>query len=232
MTTHIRHCIFALLLLGAAIPCRAALEHAQLAQIHRSVEQLVRQQTAGLPGQVSVTLGSIDSRLSLSACAAPEAFVPPGARLWGNASIGVRCSGSKPWTIYVPISVKILTGVVVAAHSLMQGRVIEAADLTMQEADLGQLPRAVITEPQSAVGRIATLSIAAGQPLRQDLLRAPPVIQQGQSVTLRALGAGFQVSTDGRAVTTAAEGQVAQVRTRSGRTISGIARAGGIVDIQ
>ncbi len=232
MNMPIRNCILAFLLLGATGLCRASIEQAQLAQIHRSVQQLVRQQTAGLPGKVSFTLGAIDTRLNLPACPVPEAFIPAGVRLWGSASAGVRCNGGNPWTIYVPVSIKILTGVVVAAHALVQGRVIEASDLTMQEADLGQLPLAVITEPGQALGRIATLSIAPGQPLRQDLLRVPPVIQQGQSVTLRAQGAGFQVSTEGRAVTNAAEGQVAQVRTSSGRTINGIARLGGIVDIQ
>lgn len=229
---NMRTSIFAFLLLGATALCHASIDQAQLAQIHRSVEQLVRHQTAGLPGKVSFTLGAIDTRLNLPTCSAPEAFIPAGARLWGNASVGVRCSESNLWTIYVPVSIKILTGVVVAAHALAQGRSIELSDIVVQEADLGQLPGAVITEPRQAIGRIVTLSIAPGQPLRQDLLRAPPVIQQGQSVTLRAQGVGFRVSAEGKAVTNAAEGQVAQVRTPSGQTVNGIARIGAIVDIQ
>jgi flagella basal body P-ring formation protein FlgA len=229
---NIRNCILGFLLLGGAAPCHASIEQAQLAQIHRSVEQLLRHQTAGLPGKVSFTLGAIDARLNLPACPAPEAFIPTGMRLWGNASVGVRCGGSNPWTIYVPVSIKIVAGVVVAAHVLAQGRSIELTDMAMQEADLGTLPGAVITEPQQALGRIVTLGIAPGQPLRQDLLRSPPVIQQGQSVTLRAQGAGFKVSAEGKAVTNAAEGQVAQVRTPSGRTVNGIARLGAIVEIQ
>jgi flagella basal body P-ring formation protein FlgA len=229
---NMRNATLALLLLGNAMLCHASIESAQLAQIHQSVEQLVRNQTAGLPGKVSFTLGEIDPRLSLPACATPEAFIPAGVRLWGNASVGVRCSGSNPWTIYIPVSVRILTGVAVAAHALAQGRSIALADIVMQESDLGQLPGAVITDPAQAVGRIVTLSVAPGQPLRQDLLRSPPVIQQGQSVTLRAQGLGFKVSAEGKAVTNAAEGQVAQVRTPSGHTVNGIARAGAIVDIQ
>ncbi len=229
---NIHNSILAFLLLGGAGLCQASIEQTQLAQIHKSVEQLLRRQTAGLPGKVSFTLGAIDTRLNLPACPAPEAFLPAGARVWGNASVGVRCGGNNPWTIYVPVAIKILTGVVVAAHALVQGRIIEASDMVMQEADLGQLPAAVIIEPRQALGRIVTLGIAPGQPLRQDLLRSPPVIQQGQSVTLRAQGPGFKVSAEGKAVTNAAEGQVAQVRTPSGHTVSGIARVGAIVDIQ
>ncbi len=231
-SVNIRNGILAFLLLGAPSLCLASIGQIQLAQIHKSVDALVQRQTAGLPGTVSFTLGDIDTRLYLPACAAPEAFVPAGARLWGRTSVGVRCSGSTPWTIYVPVSVKVLTKVVVAAHALAQGRSIMAGDLMLQEADLGQLPGAVVTDPAQALGRIVTIGVAPGQPLRQDLLRSPPAIQQGQSVTLRVQGAGFRVSAAGKAVTSAAEGQVAQVRTPSGRTINGIARLGAIVDIQ
>ena len=232
MNLRFRNSLLALLLLGVTAPSQASVEPAQLAQIHNLVDQLVRQQTAGLPGRVSFTLGDVDPRLNLPACAAPEAFLPTGTRLWGNANVGVRCGGNNPWTIYVQVSVRIMSDVVVAAHVLTQGRLIEAGDLMLQEADLTQLSVAVVTETQRAVGRIATLSVAPGQPLRQDLLRSPPVIQQGQSVTLRVQGPGFKVSAAGKAVTNAAEGQVAQVRTDSGRTINGIARRGAIVEIQ
>jgi flagella basal body P-ring formation protein FlgA len=227
----IRHSLLAFLLLGASL-CQASIEPAQLTQIQRSVEQLVQRQTAGLPGKVSFTLGAIDARLNLPACPALEAFMPAGARLWGRTNIGVRCSASNPWTIYVPVSVRVLSDVVVAARALTQGHTIVEGDLMLQEADLGQLPGAVVTDPARALGRIVTISVAPGQPLRQDYLRSPLAIQQGQSVTLRVQGTGFRVSAAGKAVSNAAEGQVAQVRTPSGRTINGIARLGAIVDIQ
>lgn len=227
-----KHLLVLPLMIGIMAVCHASVESAQLTQIQKSVEQFVLVQTAGLPGKVGFTLGAIDTHLNLPVCRTPEAFLPSGARLWGNTSVGVRCSGTNPWTIYVPVSIKVMVSAVVAAHPLTQGKMIEISDLTVQEADLGLLPGAVITETGQALGRIATISIAAGQPLRGDLLRSPPVIQQGQSVTLRAQGAGFKVSAAGKAITNATEGQVAQVRTPSGATVNGIARAGAIVDVE
>ena len=228
-----RNCVLALqLLCGSTTLCHATVEQAQLGQISGAIEQLLHQQTVGLPGRVSFTIGAIDRNLNLPVCAAPEAFIPAGARVWGNTSVGVRCIGNSPWTIYVPVSVRVMTGVVVASHSLTQGRALEAADLTLQEVDLGLLPAAVITDTGQAIGRVVTVGLAAGQPLRQDLLRAPLVIQQGQSVTLRAQGAGFKVSAVGKALTNAVEGQIAQVRTLTGNTVNGVARLGFIVDVQ
>ena len=199
---NLRNCVLALqLLCGSAALCHASVDKAQLGQIVGAIEQLLQQQTVGLPGRVSF-------------------------------SVGVRCMGASPWTIYVPVSVRVMAGVVVAAHPLTQGRAIVAADLALQEADLGLLPGAVMTDAGQAIGRVVTVGVAAGQPLRQDLLRAPLVIQQGQSVTLRAQGAGFKVSAAGKALTNAVEGQVAQVRTLTGNTVNGIARPGFIVDVQ
>jgi len=228
----LRGMMLTIFLLGASAPCGAAMEQAQLAQIQQAVGDLLRQQTAGLPGRVSYTVGAVDNRLTLAPCPAAEAFIPAGARLWGNTSVGVRCSGDKPWTIYVPVSVRIFTGIVIAARALTQARPIEMADLLLREGDLTEHPGSVVTDPASALGRSVTHSVAAGQPLRQDLLRVQPVILQGQTVTLRSQGAGFKVSTEGKALTTAAEGQIAQVRIASGQTVSGIARVGAIVDIQ
>ena len=226
-----RHAVFAFLFLMAGA-CHAGVDRAQLARIHATVDELVRQQTAGLPGKVSFVPGPIDERLSLPPCAAPEAFVPPGVRLWGNTNVGVRCTTGTPWTIYVAVTIRVSAGVVTAARALAQGKPIEASDILVQEADLTKLPGAVVTEPGMAIGRIPVQSVAPGQPLRQDLLRAPPVIQMGQSVALVSRGPGFKVSAEGKALGNASEGQVAQVRTPSGRTVSGIAHWGGIVEVQ
>ncbi len=230
MSTH--RILVATALLCAATWSHAAIDGPQLARIQASVQDFVRTQSAGLPGKVSVTLGGIDTRLSLTPCPAPETFLPPGARLWGNATLGVRCNGQQPWTIYVPVAIKVMALVVVAAHPVPQGRVIELADLLLREADLGQLPAAVVTEPTQAVGRIASIGIAPGQPLRLDLLRAPLVLQQGQSVTLQIEGVGFRISATGKAVSNAAEGQVVQVRLPSGQSINGITRFGGVVEVR
>jgi len=57
------------------------------------------------------------------------------------------------------------------------------------------------------------------------------VVQQGQNVILHAAGRGFRVTAEGKALNNAQEGQVAQARTASGQTVSGIARPSGVVEI-
>jgi flagella basal body P-ring formation protein FlgA len=143
----------------------------------------------------------------------------------------VRCAGATPWSIYVTAQIKVVGNFVVTARPLGQGQALAATDVALQSGDLTQLPAGILTDPQLAMGKTLSAALAAGQPLRQELLRAPLVVQQGQTVKLQSSGHGFRVTTDGRSLTNAADGQIAQVRTAAGQTISGIARSGGVVEI-
>ena len=117
------------------------------------------------------------------------------------------------------------------ARPVSQGQTVTEADFTLRSGDLTQLPASVLTEPAQALGKTVAVTLAAGQPLTRDMLRAPLILQQGQSVLLQSSGSGFRVTAQGKALNNAYEGQVAQVRTASGLTVSGLARAGGIVEI-
>lgn len=224
--------IYLITALGAATAHAKTADRQDPQVIQRAVENYLRTQTAGLPGTVTYTVGAIDARSVLPACGAIEVFTPPGARLWGQTSLGVRCSGATPWNIYVTAHVRVVGDYAVSARPLAQGQALTAPDIAMQNGDLTQLPAGVLTDPQQAVGKTSLATVAPGQPLRQDLLRAPLVIQQGQTVMVHSSGRGFRVSADGKALNNAYDGQIAQVRTASGQTLSGVARAGGIVEMR
>ena len=82
------------------------------------------------------------------------------------------------------------------------------------------------------VGRTTTRTVSPGEPLRRDFLRSPPVVQPGDAVQVLAVGTGFAAQSPGKALTLAAEGQTAQVALPNGKVLSGIARAGGIVEVR
>ncbi len=90
------------------------------ATLKRSVETFVQQQLTGTPG-ASFTVGTIDPRLQLPKCAATEAYLPPGTRLWGNATVGLRCAAPSAWSLYVPVAVKVMGEVVVTQRPLAAG---------------------------------------------------------------------------------------------------------------
>jgi flagella basal body P-ring formation protein FlgA len=215
----------------SSAPAQEAAGRQQHATLREVAEQFLHAQADGLPGNASITVGTIDPRLNLAACPTPEAFFPPGSRAWGRTTVGVRCSAPTPWTIFLTATVRVRGEYVVAAAPLPQGKSLGANDLSKVKGDLTALPAGVITDPAQALGRTLTISMPAGAPLRQDTLRAQQAIQQGQTVRVMSSGPGFQVSTEARALNNAAEGQVAQARTPSGQVVSGVARPGGIIEV-
>ncbi len=205
--------------------------HAQVADLKGTLDHYLQTQTQGLPGKVSFSVGQLDPRTQLTPCSAFEPFLPAGSRLWGKTTVGVRCLGPSTWTVYVPVQVSIAGSYLVSARPLAAGQILGGNDVVVRSGDLGALPSSVLTDLAQAEGKTIRNSIAAGLPLRGDFLSAPWVVQQGQSVKLLSRGAGFNVSSEGKALNNAADGQVAQVRTSSGQSVSGIARPGGIVEV-
>jgi flagella basal body P-ring formation protein FlgA len=222
---------FIALLLAAPLALAQPPARQNLAALPHVVQQYLETQSAGLPGQVKVSVGAIDQRLNLAACPAPEAFQPPGARAWGKTTVGVRCGAPSAWTIYVQAQVSVMADYVTAAVPLAQGQPIEATQLVLLKGDIAAMPNGILTDVAQAVGRTPLVSLASGTPLRSDILKSRPVVQQGQAVRLVSTGAHFSVSAEAKAIGTAAEGQVVQVRTASGSVVSGTARAGGVVDV-
>lgn len=209
---------------------QAAASWQDLGALRNVAREHVERQAAGLPGKVTVTVGAIDPRTRLARCPAPQAFQPPGARAWGNTTVGVRCT-APGWTLYLQARVSVQAQYVAAAVPLAQGTPIEASQLASLAGDLADLPNGVATDPAQVIGRSPIVSLPAGVPLRIDTLRAQPVVQQGQLVKVVSGGAGFQVSAQARALGNASDGQLVQVRTPSGAILSGIARTGGVVEM-
>ncbi len=201
------------------------------ATLNGTLDDYLRAQTQGLPGQVSYTIGKLDARTQLSPCQAFEPFLPQGTRLWGKTTIGVRCLGPSTWTVYVAVQVNVTGNYLIAARTMPNGYTLAAADVVARSGDLSKLPASVLTDATQAIGKTLKNGVGTGQPLRSDQLLTSWAVQMGQTVKTVSNGTGFSVSSDGKALNNAVEGQVVQVRIASGQTVSGIARAGGIVEV-
>lgn len=204
---------------------------ADSASLRATIEQFLSAQTKGLPGKVETQIGALDPRLQLADCPTQEAFLPPGGRLWGKTTIGVRCLASATWTVYIPVRIGVRGEYVVTARALTAGQSVTESDLATRQGDLTALPAGVLTSPAQAIGKTMKNSLGGGQALRADQLLSPPAVLQGQDVRLIYRGDGFAVTNEGKALNSAADGQVARARTAGGQTVSGIARSGGIIEV-
>ncbi|MGZ7175336.1 flagellar basal body P-ring formation chaperone FlgA [Burkholderia gladioli] len=198
--------------------------------IRQAALAFLRQQTAGLPGKAIVTVAPAFPR-GLAACTGLEPFLPTGARLWGRTTVGVRCAGAKPWTLYLQSKISVQGTYYVAARALSPGEVLTAADLVAHDGDLTQLPLAIITDPGQAVGGTSLVRVAAGLPLRQDMLRSAASVTIGQTVRVVAAGKGFTISSEGSVMNNAGPGQQVRVRLAAGQIVTAVVKDSGTVEI-
>ncbi|MEN9864499.1 MAG: hypothetical protein RL748_89 [Pseudomonadota bacterium] len=200
-------------------------------QIQQLVQQFVQEQSSGMPGQVSFQVTAPDPRLNLAQCDQAQAFLPRGGRLWGKSTVGVRCSSPQNWTIYVQVQVQVLAEYVVTSGPLSAGQLLKPEHLSTIKGDLCSLPGGVLLDKTQALDKTVSFAMQAGVAIRLDQLRRPQIIQAGQLVKLQSVGNGFKISTEVRAIGSASEGQVIQVKTANGQQISAIARAAGMVEV-
>nr|WP_175802494.1 flagellar basal body P-ring formation chaperone FlgA [Burkholderia anthina] len=198
--------------------------------IRRTALAFLQQQIAGLPGKTTATVATAFPR-GLVACTTLEPFLPTGARLWGRTTVGVRCAGERPWTVYLQAKVTVQATYYVAARQITPGEPLTAADLVARDGDLTVLPLAVITDPAQAVGATALARISAGLPLRQDMLKSAASVSAGQTVRVVAAGPGFTISAEGSVLANAAPGQSVRVRMAAGQIVTAIVKDAGTVEI-
>lgn len=180
-----------------------------------------------------VELGRLDPRLRLPVCSSPLQTIATGDRpAAGAQSVGVRCAGERPWTLYVPARVAVFGPVAVIARPLARGAAIQREDLEIVQRDLGGLSYGYFDTPEAAVGKMAKQPLSAGQILRVNQVVSPKLVRRGEQVTLRVFADGFVVSVAGSALADGVLGQRIRVRNeRSRRVVEGEVVAAGAVRV-
>lgn len=224
-----KHLLYILFMLAAS-SAPIAMAEQNRTDLRGAVESYLQSQTKDLPGNVSIRVDDIDSRLRLRDCPEMEMYLPSGAKLYGKTTVGVRCPGKDGWSVFVPAYVKVTAEVLIANHPLQQGQTLRENDFSTQTTELTQ--PGVLTSPSEATGRIVKYNIGSGQILRQEMFRAPFVVTQGQMVVLSIDGKGYKIRAEGQALNNASEGEAVRVRTTSGQVVAGIAQKDGSVTIR
>lgn len=193
-------------------------------------DAMSRNQAAGLPLRMEVSVGSLDSRLRLAPCARVEPYLPTGAKLWGRTRLGLRCvEGPTAWNVFLPVTVKAFGPAWVLTGPVATGTVLSAQDAMEAEVDWAEESAPVMANPEMWVGQVAARPLVAGQALRQSMVRAPQLFRAGAQVKVLAQGPGYAVASAGQAMSAGVAGQIVRIRMDNGRIISGTVNEFGTV---
>jgi flagellar basal body P-ring formation protein FlgA len=178
-------------------------------------------------------IGPIEPRLELPRCRQTvTASLASPHHMQDRATVELRCPDLKPWHIYVQIRVIGTSTVAVAAHAIVTGSVLKAADLRVEQHDISELPLGFLDDPGIAVGLTASRPISGGAFITNQLLVAAKAVQRGQSVTLVADAGGMSVRMAGKAMADGLVNQRVKVQNlSSGKIVEGIARSEQVVEI-
>ena len=222
---------------GAALLLSAAIASAQQwqasADITAVAEAYVRKMTGNANGNTDVAAGALDPRLHLARCAQPlEAFVRRGTQVQARTIVGVRCSGSKPWKVYVPVDINTTATVYTVRATLPKGHLLTIDDLASDQRDVSRLGGGYFTSPDALLGQRLKQALVAGRMLTPAVLQADNIIRKGQTVTLLAIGGGINVAMSGKSLMDGALNQrIRAENLSSGRVIEGIVRSREHVEI-
>lgn len=180
-------------------------------------------QAGASPLRMEVEMGELDSRLRLAACPRVEPYVPVGTRLWGKTRLGLRClDGVTKWNVFLPVTVRAYGSAWVVKGNVASGAVLTEADAMEAEVDWAEDSSPVVAMPAQWLGQVATRALTTGQALRQIMIKPAQVFQAGTQIRVVAQGPGFQITSDGQALSAGVIGQAARVRMENGRIMSGV----------
>jgi len=175
----------------------------------------------------------LDRRLRLAACDIPlEAYLPPGGRIGGTSTVGVRCAGQVQWSLFVQVTARIFADVAVAARPLARGEILAATDVRLEERDITRLPSGFLTALDEVLGMKVRRPLSTGNVIARGAVEAPRLVRRGQIVTLVGGNGPVEIRATGKALGDGAAGDRVRVRNeRSGRVVEGVVAENGTVRV-
>ncbi len=158
----------------------------------------------------------------LPACENPEPFLPNAeAKLRSRVSVGVRCGEAGRQVRYLQAEVHITGTYLEVATEVKRGELLTERRLVERRGDLGRLPARAVLDPEEAVGQEATRRLAPGLTLQAHHLRAPTLVERGDSVLLEATGTGFRAVREAEAIDTGGLGERVRARLPDRQLLEG-----------
>jgi len=180
-----------------------------------------------------IKIGKLDSRLKLKKCNKKlQAFLPRGSRGMGKTTVGIKCTGSKAWSLHVPVTINVYEKVLVASRQLQKGSVLVASDLKLSRNNLAKLSYGYYEDLNSGIGKELKKRVSPGTVLTPSMLKKPRIIKRGQKITIMAQSGSALVRMKGKALASGAIGdRIKVMNVKSRKKLEGIITLTGEVKV-
>ncbi|QMU60382.1 MAG: flagellar basal body P-ring formation protein FlgA [Gammaproteobacteria bacterium] len=165
-----------------------------------------------------ITVQDFDRRLRLHQCSTPlQAFWPLGNKRFGNTTVGVRCTGDKPWKVYVGAHIHIYKSVWVSNIGLNRNQVLDLASISKEKRDITRLTGGYLLSDTPIQGMQIKRNIPANQVLTNTMLDSQKMIKRGERITIVSRAGGIEVRATGVALSDGSKGERIRVKNTSSK---------------
>ena len=182
------------------------------------VEQRVLRQLEEAPMaqdalRLEVVAGALDSRLRMTACDHPILVEADLGREQSRVNAKVSCAAPTPWSIYVPVELRIYRNVVVAARALQRGDSLTADDLKIEARDVLAPGSPALTRLDDAIGKNLRRPLAENTVLTASVVEFPILIRRGDRISISSHNGGIAVRANAEALDNGRYGE--RIRARN-----------------
>lgn len=197
----------------------------QKIESHAAIIQAVQQFLESQPeiqqhSKYTLQIGHLDSRLRLNACDQPlETYLSPGGKLSGKTSVGVRCTAPKPWALYVPATVNLITDVYRTVRPLPRDHIINEQDIVSVEYNASRLNYGYFTRKEDLIGKQTRRRLKQNQVITPNQITEALIIKRGEKISLIAKSDNFAIKMKGEALMNGVLGERIRVKNMSSKRI-------------
>ncbi len=167
-----------------------------------------------------ITVRDFDKRLRLHQCSEPlQAFWPLGNKRLGNTTVGVRCSGDKPWKIFVGAHIHIYKSVWVSKIGLNRNQVLDLTTVSKEKRDITRLTGGYLLSDTPIEGMQIKRNIPANHVLTNTMLDSQKMVKRGERITIISRYAGIEVRATGVALSDGSKGERIRVKNTSSKRV-------------
>jgi flagella basal body P-ring formation protein FlgA len=189
-------------------------------QIRSAAIEFVRAQ---IPEDIKIkeiTAGKIDSRIHFKQCSQDiEASSSSKKHIAKNWTIGVRCFGETPWSIYIPVKARLTRQMFVSKTTITRGEMITADKIELKEQEITHQNQKHFSDASNITGREARRTIRPDRVINSSMLQEALLVHKKESVLIHARNQKIHISMRGTALKNGRYNEMIKVRNNSSKKI-------------
>jgi len=164
-----------------------------------------------------IKIGTIDPRTRLKPCDGElKAFLPQQYKASGKMTVGVHCTGSVAWKVFLPASIERFMDVWVTSRSISPQEIITRQDVELQRVRFSNARRQPLENIELIENTSPRKRLSAGSVIYQDALC---MVCRGDKVSVNAQSSFMSIMVEGVALSDAIMGETTQVRNSKSKRV-------------